>query len=54
MRQTLMLAIMATASVAPLAVGEAQEPPDELTPRAIADSTYAVRIAVDALAESIR
>lgn len=32
----------------------AQEPPDELTPRAIADSTYAVRVAIDALAESIR
>ena len=32
----------------------AQEPPDELTPRAIADSTYAVRVAVNALVESIR
>jgi hypothetical protein len=32
----------------------AQENRDELTPRAIADSTYAVRVTVDALAESIR
>jgi hypothetical protein len=34
--------------------GWSQEPPDELTPRALADSTYAVRVALDALAESIR
>lgn len=32
----------------------AQEPSDELTPRAIADSTYAVRVALDGFAESIR
>jgi hypothetical protein len=32
----------------------AQEPIDALTPRAIADSTYAVRVAIDALAQSIR
>jgi hypothetical protein len=32
----------------------AQEPADKLTPLAIADSTYAVRVAVDALAEGIR
>ncbi len=31
-----------------------QEPPDALTPRALADSTYGVRVAVDALAETIR
>ena len=32
----------------------AQEPPDELTPRAIADSTYAVSVTVNALVEDIR
>ena len=38
----------------PFRTSTAQEPVDDLTPRAIADSTYAVRIAVNALAESIR
>jgi len=32
----------------------AQEPGDELTPRAISDSTYAVRLALDALQERLR
>ncbi|SRR6266480_1619877 len=32
----------------------AQEPPDELTPRAIADSTYAVSVTVNALVADIR
>lgn len=54
MRQTLMLALMVTASLESLTAADAQEPPDELTPRAIADSTYAVRLTVDALAEGIR
>lgn len=54
MREALALAIVVTASVAPLSVADAQEPPDELTPRAIADSTYAVRVTVDALAEGMR
>jgi len=31
-----------------------QEPPDALSPRAVSDSTYAVRVAVDALAKAIR
>jgi len=45
--------VVAAAAFAP-AAGAAQEPPDALTPRALADSTYAVRVALDALAESIR
>jgi hypothetical protein len=54
MLRTLALAIALTVSLAPLASVWAQEPADELTPRSIADSTYAVRVAVDALAESMR
>lgn|SRR5574341_322284 len=54
MRPTLMLAMMVTWSAAPLAVADAQQPTDELTPRAIADSTYAVRIEVDGLLEAMR
>jgi len=45
--------VVAAAAFGPAAAA-AQEPPDELTPRALADSTYAVRVALDALAESIR
>jgi len=41
-------------SLAAATVATGQEHVDELTPRAIADSTYAVRILVDALAENIR
>lgn len=54
MRPTLMFATMVTWSAAPLAVAEAQQPTDELTPRAIADSTYAVRVEVDGLLEAMR
>lgn len=54
MLQTLALAIALSVSLAPLTSVSAQEPLDALTPRAIADSTYAVRVAVDALAESMR
>lgn len=54
MRPTLMLAITVSWSAAPLAVAEAQQPTDELTPRAISDSTYAVRIEVDGLLEAMR
>lgn len=43
------LGVAATSSRA-----QAQEPPDELTPRAIADSTYGVRVALSFLTESIR
>lgn len=54
MREAFAIAIVLAVSVVPLSVGNTQEPPDQLTPRAIADSTYAVRVTVDALVESIR
>ncbi len=54
MRQVLVLATALSGTLAPLAGISAQETADELTPRAITDSTYAVRGTVDALAEGIR
>ncbi len=54
MRQTLSFLPVLAALLAPLARVSAQESADALTPRAIADSTYAVRIALDALTETIR
>lgn len=54
MRPTLMLAMLVICSAAPWGVAAAQHPTDELTPRAIADSTYAVRIEVDRVLEAMR
>jgi len=53
-RNAIALVIMTAGFVAAPCRTAAQDPPDELTPRAIADSTYGVRIAVDALLEGIR
>ena len=50
----LTLAIAIATFVAAPAGAAAQEHPDDLTPRAISDSTYGVRVTVDALAETIR
>lgn len=54
MRETLALTIGLSVWLAPPTCLSAQEPRDDVRPRAIADSTYGVRIAVDALAESMR
>lgn len=54
MREAPALTIALSVCLAPLSMASAQERLNELTPRAIADSTYAVRIAVDQLAESLR
>src|SRR5438034_2720473 len=52
--KALTLAFAACAAASVLQESATQEPPDELTPRAISDSTYGVRVTVDALAETIR
>ena len=54
MRSTVALVIAFLMALAVPGDVSAQEPADKLTPLAIADSTYAVRVAVDALAEGIR
>ena len=54
MGKTLTVALLVTAFVTPLTLATAQETPDELAPRAIADSTYAVRVTVNAIVEGIR
>lgn len=51
-RGALPISLVAGLALAPGAV--AQEPSDELTPRAIADSTYAIRVAIDAFTEGLR
>lgn len=54
MRPVLLLSMTFSLCVTAISGLEAQEPFDEFTPRAISDSTYAVRLALDALQEQLR
>ena len=54
MRQALAVAVVMAATGGMLSRLGAQEPVDPLMPRALADSTYAIHIAIDELATNIR